>query len=236
VCGVILVVDLDRPERFFLMLTRFSNLGSVMSVGAKLLALKSGVLVLYLFLLHRQRQAVVAGDATPAEGATRFLWVLTTRLLVFVSLAFAVCPAFLLSRTWASPLAASAGGALIFLSTAALFGGGFLGVWAAVGGADRSTLRQASGLLLFLVGVQSVFLLFEGLAMHGGNPRLERLLLAMRSGGPAVAFWGLVVGLGLMAPAAALAAWPARRIAIALSAASVTAGAGAARYLIYILR
>src|SRR5215831_6377354 len=43
-CGILLIVDLGRPARFFLMLTRFANLGSAMSIGAKIIALK-GVLL-----------------------------------------------------------------------------------------------------------------------------------------------------------------------------------------------
>src|SRR5207244_13424852 len=70
-CGVLLTVDLGRPARFFLMLTRFSNPGSAMSVGAKLIALKGFLLALYLYLLYRRRRALATGDADLAPGVTR---------------------------------------------------------------------------------------------------------------------------------------------------------------------
>ena len=121
-CGVLLIVDLGRPARFFLMLTRFSNLSSAMSVGAKLIALKGFLLTLYLYLLHRRRSALAPGDVARAPGVTRAAYAVVPLLLAVASLCLAAYPAILLARTWFAPLAASSGAALLFVTTALLMG------------------------------------------------------------------------------------------------------------------
>src|SRR5262249_6001193 len=74
VCALILIVDLDRPARFFLMVTQFANPGSLMSWGAKIIALKIALLILHLMLLRRRRQAIAAGDSMLEDRATRALY------------------------------------------------------------------------------------------------------------------------------------------------------------------
>ncbi len=66
--AIILVADLGRPMRFFLMLTQFSNLTSPMSVGAKVLGLEFFLLAVSLYLLHRQRKRAAPGSTGRAPG------------------------------------------------------------------------------------------------------------------------------------------------------------------------
>jgi hypothetical protein len=117
-CGVLLIVDLGRPARFFLMLTRFSNPGSAMSMGAKLIALKGFLLALYLYLLHRRRSALTPGDVDLAPGVTCAAYTVVPALLAMTGLGLAAYPAILLARTWFSPLTTSSGAALLFVTTA----------------------------------------------------------------------------------------------------------------------
>lgn len=122
VCAVILVADLGQPVRFFLMITQFANEHSLMSWGAKIIALKIALLGGYLFLLHRRRQAFAAGDAILAGRATRALYAVVPGALALVSFAIAIYPAFLLSGTWSSPASHNPGSALVYLSSGILLG------------------------------------------------------------------------------------------------------------------
>jgi formate-dependent nitrite reductase membrane component NrfD len=237
-CGLILIVDLDRPGRFFLMLTEFSNLGSVMSVGAKLIALKAAVLVLYLYLIHRRRQAHAAGDTSEPTGATLALYRAAPAILGVSSLGVAVYPAFLLSRTWMSPLATSPGSGLIFLSTAMLMGAAVAAILAS---AMPRILEEGFRLrvgrtLVFLLTVEGLLLVFEGLALHGNQAALQTALRELHSGSSSGVFWWLVVGLGLAAPLVGLVALPRNRWVMTASSVAVLVGASATRYLFFTVR
>src|SRR5262249_32582167 len=157
-------------SRFFLMLTRFSNPGSAMSMGAKLIALKGFLLVLYLYLLHRRRSALATGDVDLAPGVTRVAYTVVPALLAVASLGLAAYPAILLARTWFSPLAASSGGALLFVTTALLMGAAV----ATCAAHDETLVARLRGVLLFLGAAQLGLLLLAGLALYGGPSALER--------------------------------------------------------------
>src|SRR5882724_658692 len=120
--SVLLVVDLEQPARFHLMVASFSNLGSPMSIGAKLIAAKLFLLAVYLYLLARRRGAVAAGDLSLTGSATRALFSTVPAALAVVSVALAVYPAVLLARTWSSPLAHTPAAGVLLLSTALLMG------------------------------------------------------------------------------------------------------------------
>jgi len=238
-CGLILIIDLDRPGRFFLMLTELSNLGSMMSLGAKLIALKVAFLVLYLFLIHRRRQARATGDTSEPTGATLVLYRATPALVGVTSLGVAVYPAFLLSHTWASPLAATPGSGLLFLSTAMLMGAAIAALLAsAMPRIAEEMFRVRMGrALVFLLVVEILLLLFEGLALHGSNqPPLVGALRDLQSGGASAVFWLLVVGIGLVVPLVGLVARSRNRWVITASSIAVLIGASATRYLLFTVR
>jgi formate-dependent nitrite reductase membrane component NrfD len=228
-CGVLLIVDLGRPARFFLMLTRFANPGSAMSVGAKLIALKSFLLALYLALLHRRGHALATGDVALAPGVTRAVYTVVPALLAVASLCLAAYPAILLARTWSSPLATSSGAALLFVTTALLMGAA-VAIWAAP---DATLVARLRGVMLFLGAAQPCLLLLAGLALYGGSPALERALGALIGGRAATVFWGLVMGVGLGVPLVALAAVRQQRLAVLASAPCLFVGAATLRFLIF---
>lgn len=229
VCGVILIVDLGRPARFFLMLTSVANPGSVMSIGAKLIALKGFLVVLYLGLLYRRRRALAMGDVALAPGATQALYTLVQTLLAIASVCLAAYPAVLLSRTWGSPLAASPGSALLFVTTALLMGAAV----ATLVARDVDTLGRLRGAMRFLAGAQLGLLLLAGLALYGGAPKLEQALDTLVAGRAAVPFWSLAVGLGLGVPSVALATGRYPRLLTTVSALCLLVGAATLRFLAF---
>ena len=234
VCGVILIVDLDRPARFFLMLTDFSNLGSVISVGAKLIAFKAALLALYLFLVHRRREARAIADDPPPDRATRIVVQVTPALLGVASFGIAIYPAFLLSRTWIAPLASTPGAGLVFLCTAMLMGTAIAAIVAVASPriADDHFRARLGRTLVVLIAFELALLVFEGLALRG-TPHLAHAYNAAVQGDAAAIFWGLVVGAGLVVPLVALLALPRHRMILAASCVLVLVGAAATRHLFF---
>lgn len=227
-CGVILIVDLGQPGRFFLMLTSFANLGSAMSVGAKLIACKGILLMASLYLLWRRRRALAAGDTTLAPGLTRAIYTVVPGLLAITSLGLATYPASLLARTWSSPLAASTGAGLLFVSTALLMGAAV----ATAGTRDPGVLARLRGAMRWLAGAQLCVLVFAGLALYGSTPALEHALYTLVRGQAAALFWGLAIGVGLIVPLLALTC-RSRHGLLVLSAVCVLIGAATLRYLVF---
>jgi len=228
-CGGILIVDLGRPERFVLMLTSVANLGSAMSAGAKLLALKGWLLAVLLYLLYRRRRALAAGDMTLAPGVTQTVYTVIPGLLAVASLCLAVYPAMLLARTWSAPLAASAGAGMVFASTALLMGlacGGLLSP-------DAEHTGRLRAMMLFLAVAQLGLLLFAGLSLYGGTPALAHALCTLTTGSAAGLFWGLAVGVGLGLPCVLLLAGPPHRALTLLSGACLLVGAATLRWLVF---
>ncbi len=227
-CGVILIVDLGRPARFFLMVTSFANFGSAMSVGAKLIACKGALLVGYLYLLWRRRRALASGDTILAPGLTQTVYSAVPVLLAIASLCLAVYPAILLARTWSSPLAASAGAGLLFVSTALVMGAAL----ATVLTRDSVLLARLRSLMLFLAGAQLCLLPFAGLALYDSTPAQEHALQTLVRGQAAVFFWGLVIGVGLLLPGVTLLA-RSRHGFVILCGFCLLVGAATLRFLVF---
>jgi formate-dependent nitrite reductase membrane component NrfD len=235
--SVLLVLDLGKPRRFYLMVTSFSNLDSPTSIGAKLIALKLYLLAVYLYLLARRRGVLATGDNSIAAGATRTLFAVIPAALAVVSLALAVYPAVLLARTWGSPLARTAGAGVVFLSTALLTGTAVILVmaWTARFRDEISLRAQLAHLLLFLVVAQVPLLGLWILSVHTNQAPLGAALSGLLRGAGAAVFWPVVVGLGLLLPALALPSFPARRAITICCALAVLMGASTTRYLFFSL-
>lgn len=229
--GVLLTIDLGRPERFFLMLTAFDNWDSPISLGAKMLAVKAFLIGVALYLLRsRQRatcaqkpQSIAASVAARIDGSTAWL-------LVAISAALAVYPVAVLARTWVSPLASTSGSALIYLITSLLMGCAALIVLGADGdetGQRRAAYRRITLAMLIAYGTA---LAFAALSIRPGPAQdaLQKIL----TGQWALLFYTVVIAAGLLLPTVVLAVAGGKRWAQLLSAGTVLAGTGTVRYLI----
>lgn len=239
--SLILVADLGRPERFYLMLTRFGDLGSPIAIGAKLVALKTFLLIVVLYSLERRRKPLEQGgtrsasDAPPRGSLEARAGAALPWLLVLASLALAVYPAAVLARSWASPLAATSGASLIFVLTALLMGAAAMVLIGNVLGTSEhrpELLRAGHRAMLVLLVLLGTAFAFEALSL-GGDPPDRRILADLTTGGFASTFWGLVVVVGIAVPAVGLSLSPNRRAVSVASAAAVMTGAAATRYLMF---
>lgn len=231
--SLLLVVDLGRPARFFLMLTRFDNLGSPISVGAKIIAIKCFLLVVAIYLRQRRRGSAMVeralGNSLPRAVDGAVTW-----SLGIASVALAIYPVAVLSRSWLAPLARMSGAALIYLLTALLMGMAVCLTAQAVlpvgdTGAARRGLRLGT---LFLLAAYGVAMAFEALAVHG-DPRLATAAHDVVSGAHAPAFWGLVCGVGVLVPSIGLTALPHRRGVQLVCGLAILFGTSTSRYLIF---
>ncbi len=238
VAGSLLVADLGRPERFFLMVTRFDNLGSPISLGAKVLALKGLLLLVDLYLLHRIR---AAGGAV-GDQRTRATITSVTVALGLSGVFLAVYPVAVLERTWMAPLAGTSGALLVFAVTAVLVGVAVQTVLDLLcasppSGAAVAGMRSAT---LGVLGVAAVagLLVVQAVLADPATSAVVRDQLADGTG--AVLWWGGSVMAGTVLPVAGLALtrhrllWRSRRpeawlLAIA---AVLLLGACATRYLV----
>lgn len=230
VCTIIVISDLGRPARFFLMITQFANAGSLMSWGAKIIALKIMLLAVYLLLLHKRRQALAAGDAMLTGRATRALYAAVPDALALVSFALAVYPAFLLSWTWSSPASHNAGSALVYLSSGALLGAAAVNLIAAFvpDVSDLAMAVCARVTLMRLLGAHIVALGFLMLSLRANETRVVFDELWHDSW--AVAFRIVVVATGLAVLLTAPMFTGRSRAALTVAA---LVSAAASRYVIF---
>jgi hypothetical protein len=204
-----------------------------MSWGAKIIALKIGLLAVHLMLLHRRRQALGAGDAMLTGTATQALYAAVPDALALASFALAIYPAFLLSWTWSSPAAHNAGSALVYLSSSAILGAAATNILVVfvpeVGGVrDHAMSARARLILMRLLAVHIVALGFLALSLRANETRI--VFDELSHGAWAGVCWTLVVATSL---AVALSA-PifGRRGRVALSVTALVAAA-ASRYVIF---
>lgn len=227
-CGLILVFDLGRPARFFLVLTTWST-ASVMSVGAKLIALEAVLLGWHLVELRAGRHA----EHAPTAADVRFAP--PTLLLAVTSATLAVYPAVLLSRTWLAPLTTSPVTGLLFVNTSLL-----LGLVACAPSLSRVDVpafaRKLDGALVALVATQAALLALLFLSLHGVGGRAQHALRQLSAGLPGAAFWLLTCGVGLVLPLAWRASRRLRARVPLLPVCAAAAGAGMLRVLLFVVR
>lgn len=229
--GLLLTVDLGRPERFFLMLTRFGNWDSPISLGAKIIAIKTFLLGVALYLLWRRRTASKdAATPLPARGAAKYLDSTVVWLLGVSSVALAVYPVAVLARTWVSPLAATSGSALIYLVTSLLMGLAVVEIMQP-GSQEVRHVAAHRQVTLALLMTYAAALAFTAVSVPNGPAKQS--LKAVVSGEWAPLFYGGAVGIGLVIPAVLLLLGHSTRWARLAATCSVLAGTGIARYLIF---
>lgn len=241
VAGLLLVADLGRPERFFLMVTRFDNLGSPISLGAKALLLKGLLLVVDLYLLHRLR----AAGGVVGDRRTRATITAVTVSLGLTSVFLAVYPVAVLGRTWMAPLAGTGGALLVFALTALLIGVALQMVLdlvvtdpspAAAGGATGSATLAALGVAVVLGPLVAGSVLTDPAT---AGPVRDQLA----DGLGAVLWWGGSVAAGTVLPAVGLLAtrrrsprWSRhRRLAQWVILTGLLLGACTTRYLVVVV-
>ncbi|GGS28901.1 NrfD/PsrC family molybdoenzyme membrane anchor subunit [Actinokineospora fastidiosa] len=230
--GLLLTVDLGRPERFFLMLTRFGNWDSPISLGAKIIAVKMLLLVVALYLLWRRRGGAVDAGVEPARGATFVLDRGTAWLLGATSFALAVYPVAVLARTWVSPLANTSGSALLYLITSLLMGAAIVQALHIFD--DQATEQQLAAhgrATLALLGAYAVTMVFSAISVSNGPA--ERALTSLLAGEWAPLFYAGVLGLGVVVPVVILIAAGRGRAGRAVAAVAILTGAATLRYLIF---
>ncbi|MDN3028593.1 hypothetical protein [Streptomyces sp. S.PB5] len=231
--GLLLTIDLGRPERFFLMLTRFGNWDSPISLGAKIIAVKSFLLAVALYLLWRRRTASKdAAAPLPARGTAKYLDSTVVWLLGVSSVALAVYPVAVLARTWVSPLASTSGSALIYLVTSLLMG--LAAVQFVQLGDKEAPGRHVVAhrqVTLVLLMTYAATLAFTAVSVPNGPAK--QALDAVLTGEWAPLFYVVGVGVGLVAPALLLALGASRRWARLSAAGTVLAGTAIVRYLIF---
>ncbi|OLZ50164.1 NrfD/PsrC family molybdoenzyme membrane anchor subunit [Amycolatopsis keratiniphila] len=237
--GILLTIDLGRPERFFLMLSRFGNWDSPISLGAKIIAVKMFLLVVALYLRWRHRQKLTGGEfacstqgPVPALGTARVLDRTTSWSLVAASVALTVYPVAVLARTWMSPLATTSGSALIFLITSLIMGAAcvqLLQVWDPEPSARQlRTHRQATLALLLAYVVVVVFTIISV-----PNGPAKQALESLATDEWALVSLGLGIAAGIVVPAGLLACAPHHRGGRIAAAVAMLVGAGSVRYLIF---
>ncbi|GAA1431256.1 hypothetical protein GCM10009601_50050 [Streptomyces thermospinosisporus] len=231
--GLLLTLDLGRPERFFLMLTRFGNWDSPISLGAKIIAVKSFLLAVALYLLWRRRTASQeAPTPLPARGAAKYVDGTVVWLLGVSSVALAVYPVAVLARTWVSPLASTSGSALVYLVTSLLMGVAVV-QFVQLGdeepaGRHAAAYRQVTLVLLMTYAAALVFT-----AVSVSNGPAKQSLDTVLTGEWAPLFYVVGIGAGLVTPVLFLVLGGNRRWARLTAAGTVLAGTGIVRYLIF---
>ena len=231
--GLLLTIDLGRPGRVFLMLTRFGNWDSPISLGAKIIAVKTFLLAVALYLLWRRRTASQGAlGPRPARGSTKHVDNTVVWLLGITSVALAVYPIAVLARTWVSPLASTSGAALIYLVTSLLMGVATMQLVQTWGleatGRQVAVHRQATLVLLMTYAAALAFM-----TVSVPNGPAKEALESVLTGSWAPLFYTGAVGVGLLVPAAALIWGREMRWARPTACAAILAGTGIARYLIF---
>lgn len=224
--SVLLVVDLHRPERFFLMVTEFGNLGSPISVGAKLIAIKVLLLAVALYFLRRRGK--------PAPGLTSWAVRGLTAALLVVSVALTFYPVSVLSFTWSSPLARTNGAYLVFLVTTLLMGaaGLLILIGLRTGPPEVDRLVRRAGLAL--AGLQLAGVVFEGWSLTADPAVPAGTLHRVLAGDYAGLFWTSIASVGF--GAALLAPRTGRGRGRIAAGVLLLTGAALTRYLFFTVR
>ena len=179
--AAILVVDLERPERFYYLLVR-PNWRSWMVWGAYFLTVHGGISTIW----------ILAGWF----GWTRVLTVLAWPAIVMSILATCYT-GFLFAQGLARDLWQGPHAALDLLAQAVAEGAAVLMLATAVVGGDAT--GRVTLALLVAVGVHLAFIVFENLLAPSPTRHHELAVTAIRRGPFAALFWGgAIVGGGLM--------------------------------------
>jgi formate-dependent nitrite reductase membrane component NrfD len=190
---VVLVIDLERPERFFYILTR-PNWTSWMARGAFLLTAHGATAALWV-LLYTSGATSWLTLLAPFAMATAFGATAYTGLLFAQGLA---------RDLWQGPH-----GTLDLIAQAAAEGSAALLIMAAIVGAPLETLRALAVTLTLAVAAHVLILLIEQVFTPSPTIQHELVVRAVRFGAYRRLFWVGALGIGGLAPLAlvVLASW-----------------------------
>ena len=205
--AIILVIDLERPERFYYILIR-PNWRSWMVWGAYLLAAQGGLTALWLL-----------AAISRADGALRLLlWP-----LVAISILTTCYTGFLFAQGLARDLWQGKSSTIDLLAQAVVEGAAGL-LLASTVPALAVDARTASALAATLVAallVHLALILFENLLTRHPTRHRELATTAIRQGAFARIFWGGAIGIAVAAAAIAAAAATAPLLSAAAALALV---------------
>ncbi len=212
ITAIVLIIDLERPERFYYILIR-PNWRSWMAWGAYFLTAHGALSTLWL---------AAAWFGTPAVVT----WIAAPTLLV--ALAATSYTGFLFAQGLARDLWQGPYAAIDLVAQALVEAAAVLLIVAPLSGDAIGATRILTLVLFVALTAHIVFLVFENLLTSSPTRHHELALNAIRRGPYARLFWGLSLGLGGIVPLALLAFGIAGAAsAPLLIAASVLALAGA---------
>lgn len=184
--AIVLVVDLERPERFFLIMTR-PNWSSWLARGAFLLTGHSAVASLWVF-------SYWMGWHEP------LVWL--APLAMAAALGATVYTGFLFAQGLARDLWQGAHNTIDLVAQAAAEGSASMLMAAGIVGAPATTLRPLALTLALAAMAHLAILLLEHVFVRSPTRQHELAVHAIRRGPFALLFWAGAVGLGGVAPLA----------------------------------
>jgi formate-dependent nitrite reductase membrane component NrfD len=213
--AIVLVLDLDRPERFYYILIR-PNRRSWMAWGAYFLAVQGAITALWIAAGWFDASAIMTALAWPAIASS----VLTTSYTGFL---FAQG---LARDLWQGPHAA-----VDLLAQASAEGAAALIVTAIALGGDAS-LHTVACILAGAVAAHLLFIIFDNLLAPSPTRHHDLAVSAIRSGPFARLFWSVAFAAGGVLPLVVMIAVPAwTRAELATCAALALAGSFAWEYI-----
>ena len=189
VTAVVLIIDLERPERFYYILIR-PNWRSWMAWGAYFLTVHGALTTLWLLAAFFGWTGVITAIAVPA---------------LLVALAATSYTGFLFAQGLARDLWQGPYAAIDLVAQALVEGGAVLLIVAPLVG-DTSSASYALTVLLFgALAAHLVFLVFENLLTPSPTRHHELALQAIRRGPYSRLFWSVAMMFGGLVPLAMLA-------------------------------
>jgi formate-dependent nitrite reductase membrane component NrfD len=189
VTAVVLIIDLERPERFYYILIR-PNWRSWMAWGAYFLTAHGALSTLWLLAALLGWTGLITGIAAPT---------------LLVALAATSYTGFLFAQGLARDLWQGPYAAIDLIAQALVEAGAVLLLVAPfVSGAAGAT-RLLTVMVFGALAAHLVFLVFENLLVRSPTRHHELALQAIRRGPYSKLFWGLSLGAGGLLPLALLA-------------------------------
>jgi formate-dependent nitrite reductase membrane component NrfD len=217
--SVVLIADLERPERFYYILTR-SNWRSWMVWGA------------YFLTAHGALSALWLGAGW--FGWARALDALAVPVLVTSVLATSYT-GFLFAQGLARDLWQGPTAAVDLVTQSAAAGAASLLIAALVtGGRDVDAIPALSRILTIALGAHLTILVFEHLLAPSPTRHHELAVETIRRGAYAPLFWGGAIAAGGLLPLVMLAVSGTSVAAVTLAAALLTIAGGAAWEYIWV--